>query len=239
MGSLRMSTIEETTLQASKWQKCQVLLDSEEMENLFESLGEFELYRCGSVTPEGESLLSQAQFLEKYQEYVSELKKGGIPDVNVYRPFFSAIMTSTPDAIFAIPVEGNKELVRVAKPIVQLQVLNVHYSTLDGKFHGGVFGKDSIVWGLQFSYPQLYQDPKTKQVEQVRNDTKQFPNSLLFSRLQKWMRQNSIPTPFIAQGVKVNVPIRIGKRALSWINTHPQLIRENLSVDTTLVFDES
>ncbi len=236
--AVRMSTNAEPTLQASKWQKCQVLLDAEEIEALFADLGEFELYLCGSVMPRGESLLSHARFLEKYREYVTELKNGIIPDLNRYRSFFSALMTVTPEAIFAIPVESDKELIRVAKPIVQLQTLNIHYSTLDGKFHAGVFGKDSIVWGIQFSYPQLYQDPQTKQIEQVRTDTKQFPNSVLFTRLQKWMRQHTTPTPFIAQGVKINVPIRIGKRVLAWINTHPQLITENLSVDTRLAIHE-
>lgn len=237
-AAVRMSTSNEPTLQASKWQKCQVLLDPEEMEALFADLGEFELYLCGSVVPRGESLLLPERFLEKYREYIGELKSGTVPDLNRYRSFFSAVMTVTPEAIFAIPVPTNQELIRVAKPIVQLQTLNIHYSTVDGKFHAGVFGKESIAWGVQFSYPQLYQDPQTKQIEQVRNDIKQFPNSALFLRLQKWMRQHTLPTPFIAQGVKVNVPIRIGKRALPWINSHPQLVRENLSVDTRLDTDE-
>jgi hypothetical protein len=238
MSELRMSTTAEPTLQASKWQKCQVLLDDVEMASLFESLGDISLYLCGGVLQKGQERFPLKAFLGKYHTYIHQLKSGTVPDINEYRPFFSAFMTTTPDALFAIPVETDKLLVRVSKPIVQVQLLNFHYSDIDNTFHGGVFGKDSIVWGLQFSYPQLYQDAVTKQVDMVRNSSK-FPNSLLFNKLQKWMRQNSIPTPFIVNGTIVNVPLRIGKNCLSWINSHPQLIKESLSVETKVTPDES
>lgn len=238
MAGLRMSTVAEPTLQASKWQKCQVLLDDVEMERLFASLGAVELYLCGGVLEKGKENLPVSSFIEKYRAYIDQLKNGSVPDINEYRFFFSAFMTTTSEALYAIPVETDKLLVRVSKPIVQVQVLNFHYSDIDGSFHGGVFGKDSIVWGVQFSYPQLYQDAKTKQVDMVRNSS-HFPNSLLFNKLQKWMRQNTMPTPFIVNGSIVNVPLRIGKQCLSWINNHPQLIKEHLSVDIKAVVDGS
>lgn len=231
MNALRVSTVAEPTLQASKWQKCQVLLDEIEMEQLLAALGDISLYHCGGVLEKGKEQLSLPVFLAKYREYIAKLKNGVVPDINEYRFFFSAFMTTTTEALFAIPVEADKLLVRVSKPIIQVQVLNFHYSDIDHSFHGGVFGKDSIAWGLQFSYPQLYQDAKTKQVDMVRNSS-QFPNSLLFNKLQKWMRENSIPTPFVVNGAVSNVPIRIGKRCLAWVNTHPQLLKEGLSVET-------
>lgn len=233
-----MSTAAEPTLQASKWQKSPALLDDVEMEDLLSSLGDMQLYYCGGVLEKGQESLPLFVFLEKYRSYISQLKSGVIPDSNEFRFFFSAFMTTTTDALYTIPVQSDKVLVRVSKPIVQMQMLNFHYSDIDDSFHGGVFGPDSIAWGVQFSYPQLFQDTVTKEIDMVRNSSK-FPNSQLFLQLQKWMRQNTIPTPFIVKDKIINVPLRIGKKCLSWINAHPQLIQKHLSVQTKAVHDES
>ncbi len=67
-----------------------------------------------------------------------------------------------------------------------------------------VLSRKSVTWGLQFSYPQLYQDPRTRQIFKV-TDTPEFPNTALFSKLQKWIRSETLPTPF---QVEASVSIR-------------------------------
>lgn len=230
--SLRRSTSAEKPLQASKWLQTPALLSKEELQHLFEFLEEsfhFYLFACGVVCNEEKEEASKQEFLENYGNYIEKLKHGELPDATLYRSFFSPIMTMTTEALFTIPVEKDRQIIRISKPIIQLQAHYMDYSTLDKKFHSMVFGRDSIPWGLQFSYPQLYQDNQTKQIEVIKKSTA-FPNTALFQLLQKWMRQYTIPTPFMAEGTLCNVPMRLGKHCLEWINRHPKLIQKNLSV---------
>lgn len=233
--SLRISTPTELPLQASKWLDIQMLLSPAELAELFRfleiSASAFYLYSCGVVCKLGTGEVSHQNFLHHYEVYIQDLMQGKSPDPAIYRPLFSPAMTLTTDTLFTIPVGEDRQLIRVAKPVVQLQANHINYSTVDKKFHSMVFGIDNIAWGLQFSYPQLYQDQQTKEVEMIKNNHA-FPNSALFQLIQKWMRQHTIPTPFIAEGILTNVPMRIGKECLSWINSHPHLIEKNIKVKT-------
>lgn len=237
MISLRQSTSSEKPLQASKWLQIQALLNKEELKSLFDFLDNsftFYLFACGTVCHKDKGQITKQEFLETYGKYIEKLKNGELPDFSFYRSAFSPIMTMTTDTLFTIPVGEDKQIIRVSQPIIQLQAHYMDYSTLDKKFHTMVFGQDSIPWGLQFSYPQLYQDNQTKQIEVIKKSSA-FPNTDLFHLLQKWMRQRTIPTPFIAEGTPINVPIRLGKNCLQWINQHPKLAQKNLSVNISSI----
>lgn len=233
MTFLRLSTTCEKPLQASKWLHSQALLSKEELANLFDflehSIGHFFLYSCGVVCHKGQGELAKKEFLDVYDAYISRLMKGDALDETLYRHLFSPAMTLNKEALFTIAVGEDRQIIRVAKPVIQLQALHIDYSEVDKKFHSMIFGLKSITWGIQFSYPQLYQDNETKEVQLV-GKTKAFPNTALFQLLQKWMRQQTIPTPFIAGGKVINVPMRLGKACLAWINRHPHLVKKNISV---------
>ncbi len=216
-------------MQASKWLKLPILMEENELENLFHFLGDFKLYQTSGVLPIGGGLVEKADFLKIYSDYLSALKKGQIPNENLFRPYFSAVMTLTDEALFAVPVEGNQQVIRIRRPVVQLQNHRFDYSEIDGEYRSMVYGLESVLWGIQFSYPQICQDAKTKEVEQVK-DSPEFPNTRLFRSIQKWSREHTLPTPITAKGVKTNLPIRLGKGCFSWINNHPQLIKKGLRV---------
>jgi hypothetical protein len=219
-------------MQVSKWLEVQALIDAEEMEALFEALGDFSIYLAGALTPLGEGIVTKPQFLSVYKKYVDGLKIGQLPHEEEYRSLFSSVFSVNSECLYAIPFDNGKQLIRLLKPAVQLQAHSMDYTVSDGKFRPMVFGVDSILWGIQFSYPQLYLDPTTKEVLQVRENVF-FPNSALFHALQKWMRHNTIPTPFLVEDKKINVPMRLGKQCLRWIQNHPQLAIKNLRVLTT------
>jgi len=80
-------------------------------------------------------------------------------------------------------------------------------------------GLGSVFWGIQMSYPQIYQDPKTMELMEIEES----PNMELFQKIRGWVRDATRATPFIVEGKRVNSPIRIGKNCLSWIGRHPQL----------------
>ena len=226
---LRISNGAELPLQASKWLDLQLLIDDEEMANLLSALGDFEIFQVGAVCKVNEGFLTKEDFLRHYKHYVDHLKQGLIPEEKEYRPFFSSVFTVDSDHLFQILVGSDRRILRVQKPVLQLQVNNIAYSSADGKFRGLVFGKESILWGLQFTYPQLFQDATNKEVYNVLEHP-QFPNTALFRKLQLWVRQNTIPTPFLVGENRINVPIRLGKLCLPWINNHLQLASSQIRV---------
>lgn len=229
MSELRDGAFGEQPMQASKWIQIQLLIDGDEIQDLFNSLGEFEIYRCGCILPRGEGKVDRKIFLDCYQSYISSLKAGKIPSEQEYAPFFSSILTLASDCLFVLPVGEKQQILRVAKPIVQLQSHEMDYSVVDGKFRSMVFGGESILWGFQFSYPQLYLNPQTKEIEKVF-DNPNHVNTQLFRRMQQWTRTHTIPTPFLVNNIKINVPMRLGKFCLSWINMHPQLRKKGITV---------
>jgi hypothetical protein len=230
MFPLRLSTPQiEGTLRVSKALKHQVLLDDNEMRELVDALGTFSFYNIGEVVNAETAIISSATFLAHYAEYVRALKEGRVPDETKVKRYVSAALSVTPDLFYGMQVGENKFLVKPLKPVVQMQLHQFFISDLDEKFHPMVLGKDSVAWGIQFSYPQVFQDPKTHEYHRIR-ETEEFPNTALFLKLSRWLRRATIPTPFIYKGKKVNVPIRIGKQCLSWIHLHPQLQARGLSV---------
>lgn len=229
--TLRTKPTASGVLQASKWLSYPVLIDADEMEALFAELGDFEIYQVSGVSKRGEGQIAKETFLNVYRSYVEALKEGQLLPESAYRALFSSVFTTTNDTLFSVPIEPDQQLIKIAKPVIQLQSHRISYSTVDGKFRTMVWGPDSVTWGIQFSYPQIYQDAETKQVIQV-TETPAFPNTALFRRLQRWGRYHTVATPFLVEGKKINVPVRLGKNCFSWINKHPQLIEKNLVVVT-------
>lgn len=228
--NLRLSSLaDEIPMQASKWLQSQILIDAEEMESLFAAMGDFSIFQAGSLTKAGYGAIDKKAFLDLYSQYIEILKSGSLPEESWYRPFFSSVFSSASDALYAVLVEDGQQLLRVSKPVIQLQPHRLGYSEVDGKFRPMVFGTDNIVWGIQFSYPQLFMDQPTHQVVTV-DLSDRFPNTQLFRKLQKWVRHNTVPTPFIVKETQINIPMRLGKECFSWINRHPQLIEKGLKI---------
>lgn len=228
MTQLRTGSPQDPPLQASKWLQIQVLADATEMAHLFESLGDFQIFMTGTVCAAHEGEISKSDFLKLYAGYINALKQGHLPDEGLYRQAFSSIFTTDPSHLFQVLVAGDRRIIRLSNPVLQLQMHKMAYSQVDKKFRPMVLGKDCIFWGLQFSYPQLYQD-EAKEVYKALNEEK-FPDSRLYLQLQKWIRQETVPTPFIVDEKQINVPMRIGKNCLAWIDKHPQLIAQKIQV---------
>jgi hypothetical protein len=228
--NLRTSSAEvEGPYQASKWLKYPILIDYKEMESLFNEMDPFLIYTSNKVVPIGDEQIKKEDFLELYREYVNSLKNGEIPEMAKFRSYFSSIFTKSSETLYGMLVGINQLLVKISKPVIQLQVHCMDYSEIDGKFRSMTFGSDNILWGIQFAYPQIYQDNQTNQVLQVKESV-DFPNTLLFRRMQKWIRAQTQPTPFFVNGARINVPFRLGKECFAWINNHKQLQTKGIKV---------
>lgn len=209
-----------------KWIKVQALLDSEEMHSLFKEMGDFFIFNVSDLCKKGESNIAKEAFLRCYDTYIEELRNGHMCTDEHFRSYFSSVFTNNKNAIEMMNI-GDKELVKMLQPVIQLQSHSLHYSPIDSKFRSMVFGKETISWGLQFSYPQIIENPTTREIEQVKDN---FSNTSLFRILRKWIRHHTIPTPFLVNSIKTNVPIRLGKKCLPWINQHPQLQAKSIRV---------
>jgi len=231
-AEITVGTAEDQPLQASKWLQLQMLIDVNELQLLFDALAPFYIFKAGALCTTGDEEICKEDFINVYSQAIEMLKSGDIPSEKLYRAYFSSVFTRTPDHLYLQPIDQTKALVRVKSPCLQLQVNRIAYSEADGQFRAMVFGPDSIFWGIQISYPQLYQDPKSKEVFHVKeNDL--FPNTSLFRLVQRWIRSHTIPTPFYVADKRTNTSMRIGKGCLSWINNHPQLIQHNIKILTS------
>lgn len=223
--TLRTSTLAaEGVYQGSKYLKYQVLCDRQELADLFQSIQPFWLYR---LTGLGEgNPLTQDDFLNEYSFWMEELKQGRIVSDARMRSILAAAMSAETDALWKQEVPGGRYLVKIAKPVIQIQAHFFTYSPLDGVFRPMTMGSNSIFWGLQFSFPQIYQDPRTMQFHEIDES----PNADLFQHIKQWVRDRTRATPFVVEGKRINVPIRLGKNCFSWIHHHPQIAEQKISV---------
>ena len=164
----------------------------------------------------------RADFLAIYGRYVDGLASGQAIGEDITRSAFSTLWSRGPDQLSVTALGEDEQLIRPEDPVVQLRPHRFSYSTHDKKFRSMVLGGDSISWGIQFAYPQIVQDPHTQEITPITDQAK-FPNTSLFKTLQRWVRHNTLPTPFIVDGQRTYVPIRLGHSCFSWIHRHPQL----------------
>lgn len=225
----KLATVKGVTapMQASQWLSIQLLIDEEEMRSLVGSLGELFFFSIGRVHPKGKGHIPTEAFLSAYSEYIAALRLGELPAAA--HPFFSAALSLQIDHFIAVEISDTEQIIRAVKPVVQLQPHNIGYLEKEHSFKPLVFGSNSISWGLQIAYPQIWKNPVTGAIEKIvsRDD---LPNKALFRQIQNWHRKNSVATPFVCEGKLINVPMRLGRRCFSWINNHPQLREKNISV---------
>lgn len=230
MTLLRISTPKvEGALQVSKQLKFQVLLDDSEMNALLRDLAPVHICVVSEPTALDRALIPTEEFLEKYGSYVAGIKEGNLIDEKPLRRYFSSAWTTDLDTVYAMAVSSDKYLIKPIKPLIQLQGHHFFYSDLDKQFHPMVLSQESVTWGIQFSYPQLSQDPKTSDIIKVGKG-EDFPNTALFAALTKWLREHTLPTPFVVDEKRTNAPIRLGKQCLNWIGKHPQLTQKGIEV---------
>jgi hypothetical protein len=214
----------EGAYQAAKYLKHHVLCDREELSLLFSSIGPFWLYPLTGVG-DGEPIDPQA-FLQEYGSWIEELKAGRVPADTNLRKILAAAMTKEKEALWKQEVPGRRFIVKMGKPLIQIQAHFFTYSSVDEVFRPMTMGAGSIFWGLQFSFPQIYQDAKTLEFFEVDEGL----NYELFQQIKEWARNTTRATPFIVNGKRTNVPIRLGKNCFSWIHKHPQLISQKIGV---------
>lgn len=184
--------------QASKWLDLPLLLSVNEMKNLLETLPQW-IVPLSGVIEENKEIIAREQFLFSYEKYVHQIDAGD-PHPVIDR-YLTCAFTDDLNAFRALVVPGGL-LIRMIRPVLQVKPYKLHYSKEAEKFIDS-YSQESFAWGLVFSTPQLFLNPRTKDVEKNIDPA--------FKALQKWSRDNTIPTPFKIDGKIINFYARIGK----------------------------
>lgn len=219
---LRISSPEkEGVYQGSKWLKFQVLCQRDEMERLFELCKPLFIFPLTGIV-DGNPI-SEKSFLAEYDSWISGLKEGRLPEDSALKKILAAAFTDDLDALWLQEVSGKGYLMKMARPTLLVQAHWFSYSEMDGVFRPMSMGPQSIFWGLQFSFPTIYQDAKTMELREV-------DRGKLFEKIRFWVREETRATPFIIGGQRTNSSIRLGKGCFSWIGSHPQLKCQGISI---------
>ncbi|HSX38425.1 MAG TPA: hypothetical protein VLE95_06305 [Chlamydiales bacterium] len=222
MTLLRISTPEiEGIYQGSRWLKFQVLCCGEELQDLFNRLGSLFIFPLTGIV--NGSPLSIEFFLNEYQGWIHDLMQKKMPEERSLKKILAAAMTNDLEALWLQKIPDKGYLVKIAKPVLQVQAHWLTYSDADGVFRSMSMGARSIFWGLQFAYPGVYQDAKTMEL-------KETASCALLEIMREWVRDQTRPTPFLVGGKRINSPIRLGKKCFSWIGSHPQLVEQGISI---------
>lgn len=231
LSDIRVSTpSEEGVLKVSKSSTVRLLIDLDEMKALLLHLGACWILNGAAPVTQATFYFSEAQFLEFYQRYIDQLKRGLIPLHSEFKTIFSTFFTAHLDAVYAQPVSGERFLIRPLTPVVQLQKHDFFVSEVDGLFHSMVLSAHSIPWGLQFAFPGYYQDPRTEEILKVKDHQSAMSNRQLYLRLTEWVRRETVATPFIYCGEKKFNPMRLGKNCFAWIGKHAALRERGIQV---------
>lgn len=228
----RVSTTDvEGHLNVSKWLHIQLLLDSTEMRDMLNEMGEFLIVHVGAVMDPSQVLLSRDEFLRVYDEYVGTLKLGQDPPLLSYLSTFSCALSLGEEEFYAMQVGPSQLLIKPILPVVQMQAHTLGYSAVDEQIYPMARGSDTITWGIQLSFPTLFQAKKKAEPSNTLTDAS-FRNAKLFQSIQKWVRLHTRPTPMFLKQKKINLPVRIGNQCFSWINNHPMLRFHGLLIDS-------
>lgn len=190
--------------QASKWLKIPLFLSKEELSALFEELSFLYLVRLSGVIEEGKAVIDKTTYLFEYEDYLRTLQSGAPKSVNRLVVGLGKELSD----FRKIKVESG-ELIKVYRPVIQVQPYTLFYSSTAQKFIEMTHSLENMYFGLLFSFPQLFQDPISQEVIKVyESDTL---NAKAFKAIQKWSRAHTTPTPFLINGKVLNHPARIGK----------------------------
>jgi hypothetical protein len=224
------SSQQEGNFFASRWIHVPVLASVEELGQLFSLWNSSWLLLLGIPLKREEMEIPFSYFLEVYGKVIEKLKNGEAADKMLLKNILPAAVSMSDEAVYLQEVAGDRYLLKLRKPVMQMQAHFFRFSPIDNSIRSMVKGQDSVFWGIEISYPQIFQNPKTEEIEK----SSAFENEKLYTALKKWMRDFTRPTPFILpDGKKMNSPIRIGKSCLSWIAEHPDLKTKGLVVDAS------
>lgn len=201
------------------------------MEALMKELPDFYLYVTAKVVSEKNERLSKESFLTEYRKAFIPLK-AGLQSLEL-RSLVSLSISNDESSFTRLILPEGRVLMQPTAPIIQLSPTFLSYSSQTKELRFGLYGTETLFFGMTLAYPQLYQENSGEIVDV--DESPRFANTALFYQLWRWLRTHTIPTPFLVEGRRVNMPVRIDRSSLGWLNTLAGLKERGLAIQTPKV----
>ncbi len=222
----KVSSIEkEGLMHCSKWLRHAVLFTLEEWNDFSSAIGN-PMFVVTTVVDKSSWQVSASEFKDKYLSYLEHVKQEASLPSPAMRRFFTLMISPSIDDFYAVEVGGGRFIIKPRLPVIQMQMYHAFISDLDRQIHPMVLHPQSFSFGLQFSYPQIYEDPVSHTFSKVLLDS-QFPSSDVFKKMVQWFRANTKPVSILLDGKTLHAPFRQGKAS-------SELVRENLGLQKAL-----
>lgn len=217
---MNSSVLEKSTLvkegpyQVSKFSKLFFLLSANELLDLF-SIFSFSIHPLGGLLELTQTTMNKSWFVDNYSKQLDSFFEE--------KPFkFSpCLLTKDPRSLYLMETNSERVLLKMKRPVLYLKPL---YFSFCGDKVFPALGKETIFWGFSLSYPQIFQDPMTKQFIKVGNE---FENTGLFIDFRKKLRSLSSCVSFEKEGKKIATNFRLGRELKE--KKHPDLIKLNIN----------
>jgi hypothetical protein len=177
-------------LQASLWMSQRVLLTPEELIDLFGFLPSFELYSLSHVGSKEGFHVSKERFLELYKAFFMSFFHKKDMSFYTFKKQLTVGMTCKEYTLYLTEPSSGPFLIHMQEPSVVIGPCVFHYDNAAKKILYADHMTNAMRMGLEFKFPQFYQDPQTLQPVKHFTDPSN-PNTRLFKGLQKWCRENA------------------------------------------------
>lgn len=215
-----LSSVEkEGIMRCSKWLRHAVLLSSEEMKSFLDSLGSFFLIPSAGLVSSENWQVTKEEFLLQYSSYIEWLQSSSELPSPSERKFFTLMLSTSLDDFYAVPTSSDRYVIKARRPVIQIQLYHCFISRFDGQIHPMALSPESFSWGIQISYPQIYEDPSTHQFSKVML-VKDFITTEVFKEMVQWFRKNTKPVSLEIRDQKIYAPFRIGKESTDLVSSH-------------------
>jgi len=184
------ASLAPSKLQASLWMTQRVLLTPQELQELFDSLPQFFLFSLSAIGPQERFALKRSTFLENYEAFFATLFEHKDARFQFHKKQLTVAMTADLDALHLVQAAQDKYLIHLHQPVIVIGLSVFHYDAESSKVMFTDHLQASIRVGLEFKFPQFYQDPKTMQPVKHFTD-KTHLNTQLYKALQKWIRDHT------------------------------------------------
>ncbi len=203
----------------SKWAYIAALLSAKELKELFHTLKIRQLCDISRVLPFDQLTISVETLLENYQSYLEGLiDSSSLQNHKIATYGFASSL----EHFRAMQVGEDRFILKPVLPVLRVQKYQFNVSE-EGKVLSMVQGQGAIRFGLQFSYPMIFQDPDTLHVLNVLRCENFSRTTSLYRILNQFIREHTNPLAILWQGRKRRLPVKLGKDCFSWVGKHHDL----------------
>lgn len=201
----------------SRWTHLDVLLNPDELQELFEKTSLPFLLTAHLFHSEESGCIELETLIDNYSNILKALQSKSELDYSLIRKTCHFFCAKNLEGVFRKKINDNLERIVYQEPLILVKPLSYAFSKVDHTFHVSALSPANLFWGLRFSFPALYQAPGSHEI--VSLSPKNNANAMLFKGMRTYLRGASQKVNCEYFGQKIECPLKIGHEVLNWI--HP------------------